>query len=364
MSSKTSKSIIGAFLVGAVGLAVTGVLVFGSGKLLTKKYPFVMYFEGSVKGLNVGSPVVFRGVEVGSVKSIKLRGNPKDFSVRIPVIVEFEPEKIEMGEVERDPYKNLPRLVKRGLRAQLETKSFVTQQLQIALDYHPDEKARVIGEDTKYPEIPTIPSTFEKITKTVEDLPLTEMAMKLSASLAGIEKVVNSPEVMETLHELKFAVGDARKLLQNLDSHIEPLMFDIKETVMDAQKMVSKVEGQIEPLASNTNYAITAARRAFEQGEKTLSLEGGVPGKLGSSAKRAIDSIRKAADATRPAIIEVEKTLANVKTLTAQDSAVSYQISNALKELSAAARSIRVWAEYLERHPEALIRGKGGSKRR
>jgi len=140
-------------------------------------------------------------------------------------------------------------------------------------------------------------------------------------------------------------------------------MADIGETVKDAQKLVRNLDGQIEPLASNSKSAILAAQRAFEQGEKTLSLGEGAPGKLAISARGALDSIKKTADAARPAIIELEKTLANVEALTGKDSASRYEMNNALKELSAAARSIRVWAEYLERHPEALIRGKAGSRR-
>ena len=367
MSNKASTSLIGGFLVGAVVLAMAGVLVFGSGRFLTKRYPYVMYFDGSVGGLNVGSPVVFRGVQVGSVKSIKIRENPKDLSLQIPVVAEFEPDRIEMGhtkrEMKHDAYGNMSRFVKRGLRAQLEPRNFVTGQLQIALDFYPEEQARLVGGETPYPEIPTIPSAFDKISKTVEDLPLKEMAKRLSASLAGIEKMVNSPEMGETLRDIRLAVGAARKLLEHLDSTIEPLMSDIGQTVKDAQKLVRNVDGQIAPLASNSKSAIIAARRAFEQGEKTLSLEGGAAGQLAISAKGTLDAIKKAADAARPAIVNLEKTLVNLKALTDKDSAASYRISNALKELSDAARSIRVWAEYLERYPEALIRGKGGSRR-
>ena len=76
--------------------------------------------------------------------------------------------------------------------------------------------------------------------------------------------------------------------------------------------------------------------------------------------KEMADAIKKSADAARPAIVKGEKALANIGALTAKDSATNYQISQMLKELSSAARAIRVWAEYLERHPEALIRGKGG----
>ena len=136
----------------------------------------------------------------------------------------------------------------------------------------------------------------------------------------------------------------------------------MEETIRDVHKLVQGVDQGIEKLATSADSAVVAACRAFEQEEKTLSMEHGAPGQLATSARRAMDSIKKVADAARPAIVEAEKTMANMETLTAEDSPANYQISNALKELSAAARSIRVWAEYLERHPEALIRGKGGRR--
>ena len=174
--------------------------------------------------------------------------------------------------------------------------------------------------------------------------------------------MVNSPEIMETLQELKLAVGDLRTFLRDVDSSIKPLGPALEETIRDVQKLVQDVDQDIEKLASSADCAVAAARRAFEQREKTLSMEHGAPGKLATSARRAMDSIRKVADAALPTVVEAEKTLANMETLTAEDSPANYQISNALKELSVAARSIRVWAEYLERHPEALIRGKGGRR--
>jgi len=74
--------------------------------------------------------------------------------------------------------------------------------------------------------------------------------------------------------------------------------------------------------------------------------------------------IKKTADAARPAIKEAERAFANIAALTGKGSEERRQLDRTLKALQEAARSIKVWAEYLERHPEALIRGKGKSKRR
>jgi paraquat-inducible protein B len=161
MSKPASKALIGGFVVGAIGLVIAGVLIFGSAKFLQETFKFVMYFEGSVKNLNVGSPVVFRGVKIGTVTDILLRYDPEDMSIKIPVIIEIEPDRVEViGGIPRepDPELTISELVERGLRAMLQMQSFVTGQLMVELDFHPDKPIKLVGGDTGYPEIPTIPS--------------------------------------------------------------------------------------------------------------------------------------------------------------------------------------------------------------
>ncbi len=89
MSKQANKTVIGAFVVGAIALAVAAIMIFAGGKFLTRYNTYVMYFPGSVKGLNVGAPVVFRGVKIGSVKTIDLRYDSKTLQVQIPVLVEI-----------------------------------------------------------------------------------------------------------------------------------------------------------------------------------------------------------------------------------------------------------------------------------
>ena len=94
MSKPASKTLIGVFVLGALVLAVIALVIFGSGKFFERRITYVMYFDGSVKGLNIGSPVVFRGVKIGSVKDIELKADVKDFKLFIPVYVQVEPQKV------------------------------------------------------------------------------------------------------------------------------------------------------------------------------------------------------------------------------------------------------------------------------
>ena len=365
MSKQANKTVIGAFVVIAVAMAAAGVVIFGGGKFMTQRVRYVMDFEGSVKGLNIGAPVVFRGVKIGSVIDLTLHANANTLETHIPVVVEIESRKIKLTEEKREePQVSLPRLIKHGLRAQLELQSMLTGQLQIALDYHPDSKPRLSGLAGELPEIPTIPSELQKIRDTLSDLPLRDVFKKISSSLAGIEKIVNDPEIIETIHEAKLAVIDARKLIQNADRHIDPIGTGLTDTIQDTRKLVRDVDKQIDPLAKNANSAIVASLKMFKQGEKTMSMEHGKPAELTKSFISAADAFREAMVAAKPAITKAERAIDNIRSITDKDSKDRYLINNMLKELSSAARSIRIWAEYLERHPEVLIRGKGGPRRR
>ena len=96
MASKVKKSMIGAFVLGAVALGVGAVIVFGSGMFFTPKYEFILFFENSVNGLQVGAPVLFRGVPIGQVTGISIDADAGDLHFYIPVVVEIEGGKVRM----------------------------------------------------------------------------------------------------------------------------------------------------------------------------------------------------------------------------------------------------------------------------
>lgn len=330
MSKKASKSLIGAFVLGAITLAVAGVVIFGSGKFFKKTYKFVLFFEGSVKGLNVGAPVIFRGVKVGQVTNINLRFNLKDLSIIIPVYIEIDPEKamVAGGGLEKGAY--LKAMIEKGLRAQLQMQSFVTGQLVVNLDFYPDKPIRLVGTEKRYPEIPTISTPLEELTKTLQDLKLDETVKKLESAIGGIDRVVNSPELKQSIVSLNQVLRSIDTLAKDIDSRIVPVASSIKETS-------------------------EAARGAFIQAEKTLALKEGVPGEIAQGIRDTL----KAANVT---LEEAQKAVAGVRRVADQNANLGYDLSRTLEEISALSRSLRSLTDYLERHPEALIKGKKPSK--
>lgn len=363
MSKQASKTLIGGFVVGAVALVIAGVLMFGSGRFLKETAKFVLFFEGSMKGLDVGASVLFKGVKVGSVTGIKVCINPDDLSIRTPVFIEIEPDLVsQIGGVTPlaialegvDLQKIVDTLVQRGLRAKLQLQSLVTGKLLVAFDFHPGTPVYLVGLEKKYPELPTIPSTLEELSKRVGEIPIEEIFQKLLSAVEGIEGIVNSPAVIGTVRSLNQAVKDAGKLMRHVDAEVGPLTSSIEDVASriedaarDARKLVRHINGQVAPLASSIKETVE------DYGKLARNVDGQIA-PLVSSTEEALEELRAALENGR-------KTLAVVEDNLAEDSPLLYELNNTLKEVGAAARSIRLLADYLKRHPEALLKGKSRS---
>jgi paraquat-inducible protein B len=309
MAKKASKTLIGTFIVSALTLAILAVWVFGSGKFFVDKLPYVMFFDGSVKGLNVGSPVVFRGVKIGTVTNIVLRYSYTNRSFLIPVYVELDPRAVitdrPLVSGQQDQFSQL---IERGLRAQLQMQSFVTGQLMIYLDFFPDKKIRLVGLEDKYPEIPTIPSSIDEILKTAETINWKGLFDKISNAVDGIDKAVNSREFTSSI-----------KSLDEASRELKPVLLAIKDATVDIRKIVAKGD------------------KIPEQVEQTLAV-----------ANKTLQ--------------EAKQTLISYREIVSENSVLTHEINTTLEEVSNTVRSVRYLTDYLEQHPESLISGKKTSK--
>jgi paraquat-inducible protein B len=338
MSKPANKTMIGLFVLGAIALVVIAIVTLGSGKLFKRTTTAVCYFEGSVGGLNEGAPVLFRGVKIGTVKDIAFRFDPKKASVTIPVFIELEQRR--KGVTKEEIIETYKQLIDRGLKAQLEMQSIVTGQLQVALDFYPDKPAKFVGIDPEYLEIPTVVSPLQELQKKVEKIPIDQIFQKVLEAVAGIEKVVNSPEIPETIHSINEAAKE-----------IKPLAANLGEAVKDVQKLVQNVDGQVGPLATNLNETIQEAKGTIQEAKGTIKNIDSRIGVLGEGIERTI----KAAEAT---ITVAEKTLRNIEANVGENSTIIYELNKSLEEVRKFTRSLRSLADHLERQPESVIWGK------
>jgi len=278
-----------------------------SNNVFTRSIDLIMYFENSVRGLKVGAPVEFRGIKVGFVKDLRLEYHQNTMEMRIPVTIQIQPERVNtIGNQPVNPRNRIAGLIKRGLKARLKTGSLLTGQLFIEMDLLPQIPIERFGGDSPYLEIPTIPSTLDEITKTtteiladIKNLPLEDLINNMILTIKNINHLVESPEIMDTL-------------------------VSFNKSLDQVQGLVGKIDSQVEPVASALLQTARNADSALQHGKIALK--------------------------------EIEEFIS-------EDSPIRVDLTNSLEELSAAARSMRLLANYLERHPEALVHGKAGPRR-
>ncbi|MBT7163376.1 MAG: MCE family protein [Victivallales bacterium] len=381
MGATSKTTAVGVFVLAAIVLAIVAIVIFGGGNLFEERVRYVIYFEGSVTGLSVGSPVNFRGVKVGSVSDIQVTINNDRDLVRLPVFIDINPKRFSglsatMGST-AGTHQFISHLVRRGLRAQLVMPSLITGQLAVDLDFYPERRAQYSGVEQTVPELPAIPSNLEMLTKSLKELPLEQMVKRTLHALEGIDELVHSPHLPETLGSLRNATMELDTLLQGLNSHVDPVLGEAREMSREIRELATTARSHVEPLATDmrgllaagqqtlatadqttrelgakVGEASVAARKAFEQAEKTLDLEQG-------ASRQLVDSLKDTAEAARKTLATADVALSRIDRTLADDSPLRTEALRAMREVASAVRSIQVVAEYLQRHPEALLRGKG-----
>lgn len=221
MSKKANKTLIGAFVVGAVVLLIVGILAFGSGLFFNRANTYVLFFDGSIKGLSTGAPVIFRGVKIGTVTDINLVYDQLTRTLVIPVIIEIEPARVK-GAPKRMGYSDYEALIEQGLRARLEIQSFITGQLMISFDLYPDRPAKLRGIMKQFPELPTLPISPD-IFAIMDELPLKEISENLDQTVEGINKIVNSGDLQESFYQLKNTLQEVTQTARSLRLFLEYL---------------------------------------------------------------------------------------------------------------------------------------------
>ncbi len=364
MARKANPSLIGAFVLGAMVLAVAGLVVFGGGKFLRQTQKAVLYFDGSTKGLNIGSPVTFRGVKIGQVTDVRVVVDPQALSIRTPVLIEIDSKRITDTAGRRIQFEKgaagLKRLVEdRGMRAELKIQSFVTGQLAVDFDFYPNTPVRLTGLTLlakEYPELPTIPSSLDKLAQTIESLPIGELVQGLQGAVAGLERLVNAPEIREILR-------DATKLVKNADQKVTTLSAGLEDTLRDARKLVQNVDGTVGPLTATVQEAVAKTETNLSAALADVrKLAENLDGRVGPLA----DDLEKALQEAKDTFTQVQAVLAAAEGLVEPGSAVHYNLNTTLEAVTRAAQSFRQLTTYLAQHPNAVLFGRppaGGNTR-
>ena len=316
-----NKSLIGFFiLTGFTALIGMSLYLAGNRLFSSDEAQFVMYFDEPVKGLNVGSLVFFEGVKVGEVSRIIIVAH-KDLTFSIPVFVRMDKQQKSLfgGGDRHFSYSEelMQNLIEKGLRAKLGVQSFLTGQLMIELTMLPKTPVNLRHFDNpkeRYDdeviEIPTVLSDAGALTKSLRDYPIGKTLESFNNILDSLNK------------QLPVLLKDMNTFVNNADS-----------TVKNIDTAVQGAGTTFKSVADNVNKTV-----------------------------KDFDAMAKSFDKTAKA---VDKTVQSMETVIKnKDSDLSLLMenaNNAMVEISGAARSLKVLTDYLERHPEALLRGKGKS---
>jgi paraquat-inducible protein B len=191
-------------------------------------------------------------------------------------------------------------------------------------------------------EIPTVQSDIERLAETVQKLPIADLFQDAAKAAKGIERFVNAPELEEAVQALSGTATDIQTLVRNTDATRARLASQFETTLRTLDRTLVDVQGQV-PVAGAT----------LEQVRATFAMKGGVPGALASDLRSTLET-------ARDALGQAEETLATVEELAEAESPLNDDLTNTLREVAAAARSIRILADFIQRHPEAFLAGKGG----
>lgn len=318
-SKRASPTLVGAFVLGAIAIALGGLAVFGSGKLFRRTAEFVMVFGGSVNGLSVGAPVKFRGVQVGSVTQILLSLPGMTLpELRIPVFIEIDQDLVSKlgGMINPAEPTSFAALIDEGLRAQLQLESIVTGVLFVELDLFPGSPVNLfLPKESGYLEIPTQPTLLQEASQTGADL----IAKLRDVDFDGL---------VSSIRDAARSVGDLAG-----SPELRQTLVAAREAMVSARDTLTEIRPRIPQLASGVDSASNRLQGSLKRFDATL---GSLDTALGS----------------------LDTTLGSVNRLVDPSAPLVYQLTTTLTDLGTAAKSVRELADYLDRNPSAIITGR------
>jgi paraquat-inducible protein B len=244
----------------------------------------------------------------------------------------------------------LNELIKQGLRVSLQTESIVTGQLFIEVDFQPHMPAKLYGFNPEYAELPTVPSAMsalfanaQEMVSKLGELPLDQLLQELIRLVQQANVVLQDPELAQLAPNLNHLLNNANEVVSRAGTYVTQegqltRVLEVTQAMLeDTRHLVQSVSRQVEPLAGHMNGTLTSTQRAMKR------------------ADQAIDALQEAAV---PALKEGKRALAETASTMNPDEPVLSDLSRTLNEIEGAARAFRVLSEYLQRNPEALLRGK------
>ncbi len=319
MDERRHSVLIGAFVVGALVVALGAGLFFGGAGFGGQRDKVVMVFDGSVKGLNVGAPVALRGVTVGQVTDIQLVLSTDRAEITMIVEAELVADNLLIRGKELGRGDMLDYLVENGLRAQLNMQSVLTGLLYVQMDFHPESETALAELDSPYAQIPTIPTELEILRRTLQSIDYAAMAESGQAIVTGLRAFVEDEDFLALPGELRETLASLEAASRRLDESLAALSPELSRTL-----------GSVGDAAAGVSHALPT---------------------LTGDLATALAGLEAALRATRDAMGGLGRQVAD-------DSPTLQQLGATLREVSRASRSLQGLLQTLEDQPDALFRGR------
>ena len=321
MSQKTNPTLIGIFIVAGLALGVLGLAVFGSGNLFTTKEKLILYFESSMKGLNAGAPVKWRGVTIGSVYEVLLRHNQATNDFANPVIVQIDMDilaKKSDQQIDLDNPTFLKERIRQGLRGRLDAESLVTGVLYVELDMVSDASPPVFHQlRAEYPEIPTVPTSIQELLANLGRVDFRGISEKLNALLTRLDDSLAALDLKKINHGVTTLLNSANVVLTSPD--LTNSLSELRLTLADARRVVDETGSHLTVLSSGATNTLAEADRTLK---------------------------------------ELRRGIAGLSGMVGPDTPFRNDATMALEQISNAARALADLAEFLQRNPNALLTGR------
>jgi paraquat-inducible protein B len=268
-----------------------------------QRLPYVLYFQSSVSGLSPGAPVQIYGIQVGNVTGVSLQFDPTQAVARVRVTMEIQPERLKaVGGTAADTPEVVTRhLVARGMRAELVTTNYLTGSLAVSLEFPSNPVPAEIEHEGNAIVLPTIGGGLSSLTASLSDvaqkldaLPFAEIGSDASSLLETLNTLLGGPDVKQAVGSLSGTLAELQGLVRHADAGLAPLFKRLPEMSSDLQQTVAKANRLVG--SADTSYG---GNSQFQR--------------------------------------DLERLMA---------------------QLNDTARSIRLLADFLDRHPESLIRGR------
>jgi paraquat-inducible protein B len=289
---------------------------------------FLVRFRGDVDGLKPGDAVRIRGFRIGTVRDVRVTFDSATNALDVPVVIDVVPDLLVVdGTTSRNDAavrKAVATLVERGLRAQL--RGGVLGNTHVALDLIEGAEPATLRMGGDYPEIPAGPARGEQMTKAaeallkrVETLPIEQLADDMQKTAVALRTTAEElrPELKRLVGESEQTLGAVRTALSGPE--IAMMIKDLTATTQQIRLIAQNLQGESKSVMKNLSDATQAAARAADQATVVIA---GMDSTIGKK------------------------------------SPIWSDLTSLLDELNGTTRSLRLLLTYLERHPDALIRGK------